>query len=228
MAWAAPNQGLRRRRRDATARHASTKPRATLHHKSMFAAPSALHVTNLTGLVWLRKECRECAGRASELFDFGADDALFYRDLSDGAMEGLCSEFDLSLFVPRFDSHTLPAALADARKGRRDHHPTELELHNLGHLQALREACQRSSGDAVWTYRINQETADAYRALDHDHVIALCKTLTVSAVVPRYDAAEAARILEKPAGARALFAAAYETDIAAASEAARRSVYLTH
>jgi len=194
----------------------------------MFAAPSALHVTNLTGLVWLRKHCRACTDRAARLFDFDNEAALFYRDLSDGAIEALCSELDLSLFVPRFDSQTLPAALADTRGGRRERQPTDLELHNLGHLQALRDACQRSSGHAVWTYRVNQETADAYRALGHDQVVTLCKTLTVSAFLPRYDATEAARILYKPAGSRALFAVAYETDIAAASEAARRSVYLTH
>jgi hypothetical protein len=95
-------------------------------------------------------------------------------------------------------------------------------------LQALRETCLRSNGDAVWIYRIDQETAHAYRTLDHGSVVTLCKALTVSALLPRYEAAQATRILDKPVGARAMFAAAYETDVAAASEAARRSVYLTH
>lgn len=194
----------------------------------MFAASSALHVTNLTGLVWLRKQCRACAARAAKLFDVHNEAVLFYRDLSDSAIEALCRELDLSLFVPRFDSRTLPAALAAASGRRRERKPTDLELHNLGQLQALRDACHRSVGEAVWIYRVNQETADAYRTLDHGQAVALCKTLTVCAFLPRYDAAEAARILDKPAGSRALFATAYETDIAAASEAARRSVYLTH
>jgi hypothetical protein len=194
----------------------------------MFAAPSALHVTNLTGLVWLRKHCRACPSRAAKLFDLDDETALFYRDLSDESIEALCSELDLSLLIPRFDSHTLRAAIASAQGRRRDRRPTDLELHNLRHLQALRDACQRSSGDAVWTYRINQETADAYRELDHDRAIALCKTLSVSAFLPRYDATAASRILDRPSGSRALFAAAYETDIVAASEAARRSTFLTH
>jgi hypothetical protein len=194
----------------------------------MFTVPSALHVANLTCLAWLRKECRACAARAAHLFDLSPDAAALYRDLADDAVEALCSELDLSLFVPRFDSESLPPALADARQRRRERRPLDLELHNLGPLQALRDACQRSNGDAVWTYRINQETADAYRALDHGDVVALCKALTVSAFLPRYHAAELARILERPAGARALFATAYEPDVAAASEAARRSVYLTH
>jgi len=195
---------------------------------SMFAAPSALHVTNLTGLVWLRKECRDCAGRAARLFDLHPNDATFYGELSDVAIEALCGELDLSLFVPRFDCGTLPAALDESRRDRRERPPSDLELHNLSHFQALRETCLRSNGDAVWTYSIDQETADAYRTLDHGSVVALCTTLTVSAFLPRYEAAHAARILDKPEGARALFAAAYETDVAAASEAARRSVYLTH
>ena len=194
----------------------------------MFAAPSALHVTNLTGLVWLRKHCRACPSRAAKLFELDDETALFYRDLSDESIEALCSELDLSLLLPRFDGHTLRAAIASAQGRRRDRRPTDLELHNLRHLQALRDACQRSSGDAVWTYRINQETADTYRELDHDRAIALCKTLSISAFLPRYDATTASRILDRPAGSRALFAAAYETDIVAASEAARRSTFLTH
>lgn len=194
----------------------------------MFAAPSALHVTNLTGLVWLRKHCRACPSRATKLFDLDDETALFYRDLSDESIEALCSELDLSLLIPRFDGHTLRAAIASAQGRRRDRRPTDLELHNLRHLQALRDACQRSSGDAVWTYRINQETADAYREFDHDRAIALCKTLSVSAFLPRYDATAASRILDRPSGSRALFAAAYESDIVAASEAARRSTFLTH
>lgn len=193
----------------------------------MFASPYALHVTNLTGLVWLRKKCREGDEHSARLFGLAPDDALFYRGLSDRAVESLCGELDLSLFVPRFDSKTLPEALVDAGKGPRARRPSDLELHNLGNLQALCEACRRSSGDAVWTYRIDQETADAYRQLDHGDAIALCRTLTVSAFLPRYDAVEAARILATPAGAKAVFAAAYETDIAAAGNAARRSVYLS-
>jgi hypothetical protein len=194
----------------------------------MFAAPSALHVTNLTGLVWLRKHCRACPSRAAKLFELDHETALFYRDLSDASIEALSSELDLSLLIPRFDRHTLPAAIAGAQRNRRERRPTDLELHNLRHLQALRDACQRSSGDAVWTYRIHQETADAYRELDHDRAVALCKTLTVSAFLPRYDATAASRILDRPAGSRALFAAAYETDIVATREAARRSTFLTH
>lgn len=203
-------------------------PPRTARHPRMFAASSALHVANLMGLVWLRKQCRVCTARAAKLVDVDDETVLFYRDLSDGAIEALCRELDLSLFVPRFDSRTLPTALAATSGRRRDRKATDLEIHNLSQLQALRDACHRSVGEAVWVYRVNQETVDAYRALDHDQAMALCKTLTVCAFVPRYDAAEAARILDKPAGSRALFAAAYETDIAAASDAARRSLYLTH
>jgi hypothetical protein len=195
---------------------------------TMFAASSTLHVTNFTGLVWLRKQCRACMERAEKLFDIDNEAALFYRDLPDREIEALCRELDVSLFIPRFDSRTLPATLAAVAGNCRERKPTELELHNLGHLQALRDACHRSAGDAVWIYRVNRETADAYHTLEHHQVVALCKTLTVCALLPRYDATEAARILDKPAGSRALFAAAYETEIAAASEADRRSAYLTH
>lgn len=194
----------------------------------MFAASPTLHVTNFTGLVWLRKQCRACMERAEKLFDIDNEAAAFYRDLSDGAIESLSRELDVSIFIPRFDSRTLPEAPGVCRSGGRERRPTDLELHNLGHLQALRDACHRSVGEAVWIYRINRETADAYRSLEHAQVVALCKTLTVCALLPRYDATEAASILDKPAGSRALFAAAYETEIAAAGEAARRSAYLTH
>ena len=194
----------------------------------MFAAPSALHVTNLTSLVWLRKECADDPQRAAQLFCLEQSDARFYGELADFAIEALCSELDLSLLVPRFDCRTLPSVLAECRQQRRERPPSELELHNLRNLQALRETCLRSHGDAVWTYRIDHETADAYRCLEHASVVALCQALTGSAFVPRYEADLVARILDKPPGARAVFAAAYETDVAAASEAARRSIYLTH
>lgn len=194
----------------------------------MLPAPSSLHVTNLTDLIWLRKECRASAERAGRLFDLSPEVAIFYRELSDGALESLCGELDLALLVPRFDSKTLPLALAKAGRGHRERHSGDLELHNLGNFQALREACKRCNGDAVWAYRINQETADAYRTIDHGEVVALCKSLSVSAFLPRYGAVEMTRILDKPVGARAMFAAAYEVDVAAASEAARRSIFLTH
>lgn len=193
----------------------------------MFATSSWLHVANLTGLVWLRTQCRDSIEGATGLCDIDEQAALFYRELSDGAMEALCSELDVSLFVPRSDSTSLPGALA-ARDGGPGGRPADLEIHNLGQMQALCDACHRSIGEAAWIYRIDRETAEAYRALTHDLVVRLCKALKVCALLPRYSAVEAARILDKPPGSRALFAAAYETDIAVASEAARRGVYLTH
>jgi hypothetical protein len=194
----------------------------------MFAAPSALHVTNLTSLVWLRKECADDPQRAANLFRLLPNDAHFYGNLSDVAIEALSGELDLSLFVPRFDCRTLPSRLAECRQQRRERPPSDLELHNLRNLHALRETCLRSNGDAVWTYRIDHETADAYRCLEHASVVALCHALATSALVPRYEADLVARILDKPPGAKAMFAAAYESDVAAASEAARRSIHLTH
>jgi hypothetical protein len=194
----------------------------------MFAASHGLRVANLTGLVWLREQCRESMEQATRLLDIDIEAALFYRDLPDREIEALCRELDLSLFVPRFDSVTLPAALATVDKNGGERRLTGLEIHNLGQVQALCDACHRSAGEAAWIYRINCETVDAYRALAHDQVVRLCKTLNACALLPRHDATETARILDKPVGSRALFAAAYETDIAAASEAARRSFYLTH
>lgn len=195
----------------------------------MSAASPGLRVANLTGLLWLRELCRGCMERAAMLFDIDHETARFYRDdLTDGAIEDLSRELDVSLFVPRFDSQTLPEALASVAGNGEQQKAPGLELHNLGRLQALCEACHRSTGEAAWVYRINCETAEAYRALGHEQLVGLCRTLQVSALLPRYDAAEAARILDKPAGSRALFAAAYETDIAATSEVARRCFYLTH
>jgi hypothetical protein len=218
---------------DQTARSGQAAPGAGPAHAqhsfhTMFVAPSGLHVTNFTGLVWLRTECRAGADKATYLFGLGSDAVRFYRELSDVQMEALCSELDLSLFVPRFDSHALPQALTDARGGPARRPAAEIELQNLCQLHALREACMSSSGNAVWTYRIDRKTADAYAAIGHDDVVLLCKTLSVSAFLPRYSPVDVARILDKPAGTRAVFAAAYETEITAANEAARRSLYLTH
>ena len=196
----------------------------------MFATSSRLHVGNLTGLLWLRKQCRASLDDAALLFAIDHAGALFYSALSDASIEALCRELDVSLFVPRFDSITLPEALADPNQGRdAEHKPDGLELHNLTHLQALRDVCGHGAGEAAWLYRINRETVDAYRALDDAQAVALCKRLAVCALVPRYDATQAARILDKPAGTRALFAAAYESEIAAAGAgAALRTAYLTH
>lgn len=198
----------------------------------MFAMSTSarLLVINLTGLLWLRQRCRASLDEATLLFALDHQGALFYRALSDASIEALCRELDVSLFVPRFDSNTLPAALAEGNQGGdADPRPDGLELHNLMHLQALRDACDRGAGEAAWRYRISRATVDAYRALGDGQAAALCKRLTVCALVPRYDAALAARILEKPPGTRALFAAAYESETGAVStEAALRSAYLTH
>ena len=198
----------------------------------MFATSTSarLLVANLTGLMWLRDRCRASLDEAALLFALDDQGALFYRALSDASIEALCRELDVSLFVPRFDSITLPAALAEGNPVvNADRIPDGLELHNLMHLQALRDACDRGAGEAAWRYRINRATVDAYRALGDDQAADLCKRLAVCALVPRYDATQAARILDKPAGTRALFAAAYESDIGAvSSEATLRSAYLTH
>lgn len=198
----------------------------------MFATSTSarLLVVNLTGLMWLRQRCCASLDEAALLFALDHQGALFYRALSDESIEALCRELDVSLFVPRFDSITLPAALADGNQGGdADRRPDGLELHNLMHLQALRDACHRGAGEAAWLYRINRETVDAYRALGDDQAAALCKRLAVCALVPRYDASQAARILAKPAGTRALFAAACESELTAPGTAADlRSTYLTH
>ena len=55
----------------------------------MFVAPSGLHVTNFTGLVWLRAECRASTDNASSLFDLVSDAAGFYRELSDAQIARL-------------------------------------------------------------------------------------------------------------------------------------------
>lgn len=196
----------------------------------MSATSSRLHVVNLTGLMWLRERCRASLDDAALLFALDHQDALFYRALSDASIEALCRELDVSLFVPRFDSITLPEALRGGNQSSvADRKPDGLELHNLIHLQALRDVCGHGVGEAAWLYRINRETVDAYRALDDAQAVDLCKRLAVCTLVPRYDATQAARILDKPEGTRALFSAAYESEIAAAStEAALRSAYLTH
>lgn len=193
----------------------------------MYAASPALHVTNLTGLVWLRSLCALEPGQALRLFDLPMDSALCYAKLADTDVDALCADLDVSLFVPRFDDCTLPSAMAGCNDADTEHHPSDLELHNLAHLQALCGACQRSLGEAVWTYRLNIATAAAYQALDHEQVVALCRALRVAAVVPRYSAAEVGRILTKPMGTRALFAAAYETDVETPGPALQRSIYLT-
>ena len=193
----------------------------------MYAASPALHVANLTGLIWLRSQCTREPSEAIRLFDLQCDSAVFYGKLSDPDVDALCADLDVSLFVPRFNDHTLRSALAGCSNGVTEHHPSDLELHNLAHLQTLCGACQRSLGDAVWTYRLNVATATAYQALDHAQVVALCRSMSVAALVPRYSAADVGRILTKPMGTRALFAAAYETDVESTGDAVQRSAYLT-
>jgi hypothetical protein len=196
----------------------------------MFATSSRLHVNNLTGLMWVRERCRASLDEAALLFALDHHGALFYSTLSDASIDALSCELDISLFVPRFDSITLAAALAKGNQGSDTKgKPDGLELHNLIHMQALRDVCAHGVGEAAWLYRMNRETVDAYRALDDAQAADLCKRLAVCALVPRYDATQAGRLLDKPAGTRALFSAAYESEIAAAStEAALRNAYLTH
>ncbi|CAG1018621.1 hypothetical protein BURC_03419 [Burkholderiaceae bacterium] len=193
----------------------------------MFTAPPALHVTNLAGLIWLREECRHDLGHAAYLFDIVEEEARFYLELPDSAIDALCTELDLSLFVPRFDSRALVALVAESRDVSGGLRASHLELHNLAGLEALSDACRRSTADAVWIYRINRQTAEAYRALRHRDAVAICSLLAVSAVVPRYDRHDITRILDKPAGSRAMFAAAYEPDIAEPDDA-RLGIQLTH
>jgi len=193
----------------------------------MFDASSSLRVANLTSLMWLREQCRAPDEQAASLFGIDDDTVRFYRDLSDVAIEALSRELDVSLFVPRFDNKTLPAAL-DAECSGHAQAATGLALHNIASLQALCDVCRHSVAEATWIYRINRETAEAYAALDHDQVVSLSRTLTACALLPRYDASGAARILDRPAGSRALFAAAYEPDTAPTGEAARRSFHLAH
>jgi len=189
----------------------------------MIAAPSALHVANLSSLVWLRKECQDCAEVAERLFDLEAADMRFYLGLSDAEIELLCSELDMSLFIPRYAASALPSALDACRQlSGGEGSSRDLELHNLRNLQALRELCEASTGDAVWTYRIDRQTVRAYRTLDYGDVIMLSKVLRVSAFLPRYDAAQAAKILEKPPGARAIYAAAFETEVRTVTATSRR------
>ena len=198
------------------------------HITHMINAPSALHVANLGNMLWLRKEARRSPEQAAVMFAMTSAAAAFYKTLSDEALDALVCELDLSLFVPRYDAAGLLSALADAGHAKwRTGQQSDLELSNLRNLQALRDACRRGC-DAVWVYRIDQETADAYGRLEHRQVVALCESLATSALVPRYDPAEVLRIVEKPAGTRSFFATAYETDIAVSNEAARRSLYLTH
>jgi hypothetical protein len=187
-----------------------------------------LHVRNLTGLLWLRNACTQNLTWAEHLFGLRSSAALFYRDLADMDIEALSAELDLSIFVPRFDAVTLIQALEVAAHASGCTPRSDLELHNLASLQALRDDCLLSAADAVWAYRMDQTTAEAYRRLDYDQVIALSKSLDVSALLPRYDPSQVARILSAPSGARASFAAAYESDLAAQTEAARRSLFLTH
>jgi hypothetical protein len=194
----------------------------------MLVAPPALHVANLTGLTWLRKECRANLQRAAHLFAMDEATAAFYGALPDATLEAMCAELDLSLLIPRYDGRRLREAVATARTNGSGRHRPDLAARNLAQLQAVREASERSMGDAVWIYRISQETATAFRELAHDDAIALAKALDLSVLVPRYAAGEARRILDRPPGARALFAAAYETEIAASAEAVQRCHFLTH
>ena len=195
----------------------------------MFPAPAALRVANLIGMVWLREQCKASATRASLLFGIDADDAQRYAQLAPGAIEGLCSELDLALLVPRYDQRSLPAVLAAAgRAAVVKSLPGDLELHNLSNLQALRDTCRRSPGEAVWAYGIGHEAAVAYAALDDAAVVALGRALGVSAFVPRYRPAQLAELAAKPAGMRALFAAAFEPEVIPTEDAARRGAFLTH
>lgn len=195
----------------------------------MLATPPTLHVLNLANLRWLRAECRASLDGACNLFGIEHSAAARYRDLDDPCADALCVELDVSLFVPRFDAASLArlvpgTAAADVAAGRW----SDLDLHNLRNLQGLHDACNGSSAHAVWVYRIDQETAAAFRALPGTAILALCKLFSVSAFAPRYDAASIAKVLDKPQGSRALFAAAYELEIQAAGEAVRRNAYLMH
>lgn len=195
----------------------------------MLGTPPALHVLNLTNLRWLRSECRASHDRAGDLFGIDPATVACYRDLTDLDADTLCLDLDVSLFIPRFTAESLArlapmTGAADAAAGLW----SDLDLHNLRNLQSLHDACRSSSAHAVWVYRIDQETATACGALANTTILALSKGLAASAFAPRYNAPAIAKVLDKPAGSRALFAAAYETEIAVSSEVARRSTYLTH
>jgi len=194
----------------------------------MLATPSFLHVANLSSLIWLRQELAEDPQRAARLFSLGPTDAASYGQLSDFDIEALCNELDLSLFVPRLDGVTLPAVLAECAQPATEIPSSDLVLHNLRNLQALRDTCIRSPGEAVWAYRIDHDTANAYQCLEHASAMALCRRYSRSVLVPRYEASVMTRILDKPPGAKAIFAAAYEMDVAVTGEAARRFPYLAH
>lgn len=195
----------------------------------MLATPPTLHGLNLANLRWLRAECRASLDGACHLFGIDHSAAACYRDLDDPCADALCMELDVSLFVPRFDAASLARlapgeAASDVAAGRW----SDLDLHNLRNLQGLHDACCGSGAHAVWIYRIDQETAAACRALPTTATLVLCKQLSVSAFAPRYDASSITKVLDKPQGSRALFAAAYELEIQAAGEAARRNAYLMH
>lgn len=218
---------LRRRRRRLTAAGRTHCTFRTATDAPMYTTASSLRIANLTNLLWVRRECLMAHGAAT-LFALDSDAVACYVALADSAIEALCGELDVSLLIPRFDAGALLSMAATIVQHPPIRARTGLELNNLRNLHDLRQACERSSAEALWTYRISQETATAYRALDDAAVLALCGHLTVSAFVPRYAAAQLTRILDKPAGSRAVFAAAYEPDIAEANHAARRSIYLAH
>lgn len=187
--------------------------------------PDTPHVLNLRNLLWLRSECARCAEGAARRFSLDVDSVHLYRDLSEDTIDAVSRELDISLLVPRADVHRL---CAQGRNSSDLGNDCELAMHNLQNLHVLHDTCLHSNGDAVWVFRISQETAQAYRSLKHEQLHAVCEVWQTSLVVPRYNAQALAKLLETPAGARGFFAAAYETEIALANEAARRSIYLTH
>lgn len=193
------------------------------------AAPlGSLHVDNHTRLLWLREECRGDLAVARRVFGLEPSDAEFYRDLDDESIEALGRELDVALLVPRFDGRELATVMETRPAFGGRPAPTRLELHNLLLLNELCEACRFRRADAVWVHRINEETARVYAGLDPARAFALSRALTISAFVPRYDAVEAARILRRPAGVRALFAATYERDITPPDKAAPHGLAGTH
>lgn len=171
---------------------------------------TALQLNNLHNLSSLWEACRRYEAQAAQVFGVPTDAVPAYAALSPEEVMGLALQLDVSVVVPRLSAAELAAFPPCMVVGLSMFDRSSVQNLNVLNLQALRDACRQSQGEAAWAYHIDAAEAQAYAALSDDMLLAASTRLEVFAFAPRYGRQELATLSGEPAALAGLFSAVFE------------------